>query len=147
MHNFFLVKNAYLIPQDRASCLSAFAMFPLMLNNHDDFIDACAAPGNKTSHLASLASEENNESEPKKLKSLNLETKCNLSNVFAFDRNERRYKKLNSFVKTVGGHNIQCQHADFLKVDPEDVKYKNVVGILVDPSCSGSGLIANIGKV
>ena len=32
-------------------------------------------------------------------------------------------------------------HCDFLKVDPADPKFANVRAILLDPSCSGSGIV------
>ena len=33
---------------------------------------------------------------------------------------------------------------NFLKVDPNEEKYKSVRGILVDPSCSGSGMVTRL---
>jgi 25S rRNA (cytosine2278-C5)-methyltransferase len=36
--------------------------------------------------------------------------------------------------------NVISKNLDFLKVDPNDLMYENVKGIIVDPSCSGSGL-------
>ncbi len=33
---------------------------------------------------------------------------------------------------------------DFLKSDPADPRYKNVRAIVVDPSCSGSGMVSRL---
>ncbi|XP_016119385.1 probable 28S rRNA (cytosine-C(5))-methyltransferase [Sinocyclocheilus grahami] len=46
-HNHFLYKAGHIILQDKASCLPDFLLNPRVGSN---VIDACAAPGNKTSH-------------------------------------------------------------------------------------------------
>ncbi|XP_016401868.1 LOW QUALITY PROTEIN: probable 28S rRNA (cytosine-C(5))-methyltransferase, partial [Sinocyclocheilus rhinocerous] len=50
-HNHFLYKAGHIILQDKASCLPAFLLNPRVGSN---VIDACAAPRNKTSHLAAI---------------------------------------------------------------------------------------------
>jgi 16S rRNA C967 or C1407 C5-methylase (RsmB/RsmF family) len=39
---------------------------------------------------------------------------------------------------------VNCVLGDFLKTDPNDEKYKNVRYIMLDPSCSGSGMLNNL---
>ena len=39
-------------------------------------------------------------------------------------------------------NNVQCRNADFLQIQPL-LKYKNIKFILLDPSCSGSGMLTN----
>ena len=40
-----------------------------------------------------------------------------------------------------GADNVQCFNCDFLKTEPQD--YNNVKLMMVDPSCSGSGMLVN----
>lgn len=37
---------------------------------------------------------------------------------------------------------IETRLQDFLEVDPADKRYSNVTAILLDPSCSGSGIVS-----
>ncbi|XP_009463120.1 PREDICTED: putative methyltransferase NSUN5 [Nipponia nippon] len=50
-HDNLLYTSGHIILQDKASCLPAFLLAPAA-GSH--VIDACAAPGNKTSHLAAI---------------------------------------------------------------------------------------------
>jgi putative methyltransferase len=53
LHQHEFVKEGKIILQDKASCFPAFVL--MQKGKHwGDAIDACAAPGNKTSHLASI---------------------------------------------------------------------------------------------
>lgn len=80
--------------------------------------------------------------------------------IFAFDRSSSRISILkdrlgdlapsvmldDDYAKSKTNNNnfpvsICPRHEDFLKVDPSDDKYKNVTSILLDPSCSGSGIV------
>nr|CCA14824.1 conserved hypothetical protein [Albugo laibachii Nc14] len=123
-----LVKEGKLILQDKASCFPAYVLLSDPAWNGGDIIDACAAPGNKTSHLAMLLDK----------KAVGMSTK---SKVFAFDRSAARLKILESRLKSCGADGIvlaSCQ--DFLNTDIHDPRYANVKAILLDPSCSGSGM-------
>jgi 16S rRNA C967 or C1407 C5-methylase (RsmB/RsmF family) len=39
--------------------------------------------------------------------------------------------------------NVTSIHADFLEVNTQDERYKNVRFVMADPSCSGSGMLNN----
>ncbi|XP_056130513.1 probable 28S rRNA (cytosine-C(5))-methyltransferase isoform X2 [Lampris incognitus] len=117
-HDHFLYKAGHIILQDKASCLPAHLLNP-PLGSH--VIDACAAPGNKTSHLAAIMK--------------------NKGNLFAFDLDAKRLSTMATLLLRAG---VTCQHLanqDFLKVDFGDPRYKDVEYILLDPSCSGSGMV------
>lgn len=110
--------NGEIIIQDRASCFPAFILNPKA--GKDVIIDACAAPGNKTTHLAML------------LKNFK-------SSVFAFERDQNRGQTLKKMLKTAGALNcVKPTIADFTSTDPKE--FDQVTGLLVDPSCSGSGI-------
>lgn len=119
--------DAYLrgevIIQDRASCFPA----QILLGKeslHQEVIDATAAPGNKTTHAASLLA------------------KSDDSVVYAFERDNQRVKVLKTMCEKATGKSrknlIQVTHADFTSVLPQD--FPTVTGLIVDPSCSGSGI-------
>lgn len=84
-------------------------------------IDACAAPGNKTSHLSMILN--------------------NTGKVFAFDKDNRRLQLLKKLTSKAGCKNINAQNLNFLDIDPNDPQYQYVEYILLDPSCSGSGIV------
>lgn len=68
-----------LILQDKASCLPAFILSP-PLNAH--VIDACAAPGNKTTHLAALMK--------------------GTGQIWAFEKNTKRFHTLQTMLEKTG---------------------------------------------
>jgi putative methyltransferase len=119
------------IIQSKSSCIPPYLLCKGILKNKDkvtkriDFIDACSAPGNKTTQLA--------EYWPK-------------GNVFAIERDNKRFNLLNSRTQFFGFSNITCIYDSFLNLDPKDRKFENVRFILVDPTCSGSGMINNLNK-
>ncbi|VVT45794.1 uncharacterized protein SAPINGB_P000894 [Magnusiomyces paraingens] len=158
-----LYTSGKLIIQDRASCLPATILVhnlkalgvdlkpPSELQSGQklkkgeadkssiQLIDACAAPGNKTTHLTGLsltayprlfaaAFTKNGNKNP-------LQHKF----VAAFERNEFRAKTLSKMLNVAGASkyvNVNVQ--DFTQSKPSD--YPNVSGFVVDPSCSGSGI-------
>ena len=135
-----LVKDGQLIIQDKASCMPSQILYDAWesLDVGGDFIDCCAAPGNKTSHLASL------------LDSFMKGNKCQgrNSNVFAFDKSKERSVLLQDRMRNAGAANIvHVTNQDFLTVKHDDEKYRNVTAILLDPSCSGSGVVRALERV
>jgi len=144
--------------QDKSSCFSAYCLVhgfhDSPLDSYADsnqtrvYIDACAAPGNKTTHLAALAAAACND--PKTPKS-------NVK-IHAFDRSRTRYESLQRRVinhmpddgndknkkSRIQVHTV-C--GDFLETSSEDPTYANVTDILLDPSCSGSGIFSREGTV
>ena len=117
LHDHPMVRDGRLILQGKASCLPAAALAP---EPGWEVLDCCAAPGNKTTHLAALVGVE--------------------GKVRAFDADVRRLKRLKANCALAGAGDIvtaRCQ--DFLTLDPEAPEYAAVRGVLLDPSCSGSG--------
>ncbi|KAJ5552035.1 hypothetical protein N7535_000018 [Penicillium sp. DV-2018c] len=126
-------KNGEIILQDKASCFPAY----LLLGDRGpedawqgDLVDGCAAPGNKTTHMASLIAKQykgRTKSGPK---------------IFSMDASTMRSKTLQKMVGLAGADSVTVlQGQDFLALDPEDERFENVTGLLLDPSCSGSGII------
>lgn len=119
-------KSGSIILQDKASCFPAYLLDP---KPHDgDVIDGCAAPGNKTTHVAAI------------IKSQEAQLP---QTIHAFEKDARRAKTLNKMVKMAGADSFTHVHQgqDFLKVDPSHPQFRNVSAILLDPSCSGSGIV------
>ncbi|KAI8381385.1 S-adenosyl-L-methionine-dependent methyltransferase [Radiomyces spectabilis] len=121
LHDHPLYLSGDIILQDKASCFPAHvAQAP----EGAHAIDACAAPGNKTSHLSALMK--------------------NTGRIWAFDLDERRLNLLKRLTTKAGCKNISPVHGSFLEVDPTDPQYANVEYFLLDPSCSGSGIISRL---
>lgn len=108
-------KEGKIVIQNIASCLPAYILDPLP---NSRIIDACAAPGNKTSHLSNLLK--------------------NTGKVYAIEVDPKRFKILNYHVNKLGLKNVETINKDFFDIKPD--KYSNIDYIVVDPSCSGSGM-------
>ncbi|KAJ3917093.1 S-adenosyl-L-methionine-dependent methyltransferase [Lentinula edodes] len=113
-------KNGKVILQDKASCFPAVVLNP-PVSPSGAVIDATSAPGNKTSHLSTLM--------------------CNTGTLFAFERDRKRFSTLQAMLSKARCKNVEPVNTDFLLVDPMDPKYSGVTHILLDPSCSGSGIV------
>ena len=120
------VKGAIII-QDKASCFPAYLLD--VQSDDGDAIDGCAAPGNKTTHLAAIMSEGGANSQKRK--------------VFAYEKDKIRAVTLQKMVKRASADSIVTvkASADFLRANPDSDEFANVGAILLDPSCSGSGIV------
>ncbi|KAL7541641.1 hypothetical protein ACHAXR_011076 [Thalassiosira sp. AJA248-18] len=152
------VKSGKIVLQDKSSCFSALVLahgLGKCANEEGkvescDYIDACSAPGNKTSHLAALvhSSIGDDDTTTKKKKKKGKANKP-ISTIFAFERSESRYKILDDRMKLLvpppsdNGNKVAVVpiHGDFLKADPSDPQFASVRAIMLDPSCSGSGIV------
>eukprot|EP00850_Spirogloea_muscicola_P023636 SM000373S13618 [mRNA] locus=s373:46324:50619:- [translate_table: standard] len=119
LHDHYLVKSGSLILQGKASCLPAQALAP---EPSWEVIDACAAPGNKTVHLAALMK--------------------GRGRIIACEKDRGRFKRLKCTVELAGASNVEARLQDFLDTDPASPDFARVQGLLLDPSCSGSGMSA-----
>ena len=113
-----------LIIQDKASCFPALLLDPQ--DGGGDILDACAAPGNKTTHLAAL-----------------LRVSGTPGRIWACERDKQRAGTLRSMIAKAGAEEMVSilANQDFLKLNPSHSPARDVRAILLDPSCSGSGII------
>lgn len=139
-------KQGRIIFQDKASCFPATLLDPRSDGSiAGDVIDACSAPGNKTTHLTALlaaavteVSSESGEANDEKRR----------PKIFAVERDPTRSKTLQKMITTAGCTSSTCPvdvqplpNQDFLRLSPNDPRFAEVSSILLDPSCSGSGII------
>ncbi|KAG8470226.1 hypothetical protein KFE25_008647 [Diacronema lutheri] len=121
VHAHELVASGRAILQDKASCMPVLA---LRARPGWRCVDACAAPGNKTTQLAAAVGAR--------------------GRIVAFERDARRAELLSRRVGEAGAHAIvEVRHADFLSARPAD--HRRVRALLVDPTCSGSGIVGRLG--
>ncbi|KAK4222198.1 hypothetical protein QBC38DRAFT_513108 [Podospora fimiseda] len=121
-------KRGEIILQDKASCFPAYLLDPRPEEEEgEDIVDACSAPGNKTTHLGAILSERGG----------------GKSRVYAFEKDKVRAKTLEKMVRVAGLEEVTRIYAgmDFLRSDPESSEYAKVSCLLLDPSCSGSGIV------
>ena len=120
--------SGIIILQDKASCIPADLLnVPL----GSKVFDACAAPGNKTTQLVAAIGP--------------------TGNVFAVEKDSKRAETLKNMVEKAGALACTTQmffaklvttilNADFTTLNPSDKRFTDITHILLDPSCSGSGL-------
>lgn len=120
-------RDGHLILQDKASCFPAYMLNPK--TGQGQCIDACAAPGNKTTHLAAILYEQ-------------IQGQASSQgHIHAFERDKARSIVLREMVSKAGAtKHVSVHQMDFLTSDPSDEKWKDVSALLLDPSCSGSGM-------
>ncbi|WKX93314.1 hypothetical protein Q1695_010955 [Nippostrongylus brasiliensis] len=123
-HRYWLVEQRYLILQDKASCLPAFLLAP---SPGSHVFDTCAAPGMKTSHVSAMLGGE--------------------GKVWAMDRSEDRVEIMSKILEECGVQNASLFHGDFLKTDVNDKKFSKVKYAIVDPPCSGSGMVKRMDEL
>ncbi|MGK3736315.1 MAG: putative methyltransferase [Bacillariaceae sp.] len=152
-----LVVSQKVILQDKSSCFSALCLVHGFGDNNNGsnnskdngyhYLDACAAPGNKTCHLAALVQAgKANDSRS--------------SIIYALDKSPDRYKLLKRRMdELVPQRTVQCHNFDFFDVSLDHKKkenrdetrkdnidnklFKRIRAIMLDPSCSGSGMTTN----
>lgn len=129
--------NGELILQDKASCFPGVLLRDLEPSS--DVVDGCAAPGNKTSQLGEIAytirqRSGDGETGPR---------------VYAFERDPHRAKILHKMLGRAGLADSVTVKAgvDFLTSDPYSTELANVSALLLDPSCSGSGIVNRDGHL
>lgn len=118
-------REGKLIFQDKASCFPAYLLNPG--SDDGDIIDATAAPGNKTTHLAAILRSQKEEG----------------ARVIACEKDAFRSKTLLKMTKLADPEGIikVKSEQNFLKLGPNSKDYSNVTGMVLDPSCSGSGIV------
>ncbi|SJX66375.1 uncharacterized protein SRS1_16696 [Sporisorium reilianum f. sp. reilianum] len=132
-----MYRDNWVVMQDLASCFPAYILDP---PKGASVVDATSAPGNKTSHLSAIMF-------TKRSSSLAQRTDEDTGRIDAFERDAVRYKTLVKRLAAVGAladkttstGNVHAQRRDFLTTQPAD--YPLVTHMLLDPSCSGSGIV------
>ncbi|CAD6194061.1 unnamed protein product [Caenorhabditis auriculariae] len=123
-HEYWMVEERYLILQDKASCLPAFL---LEATPGSHIFDTCAAPGMKTSHSAAILN--------------------NKGKVWAMDRAADRIETMKSLLEASGVTCAAVFCGDFLKTDVNNKKFNKVEYAVVDPPCSGSGIVKRMDEI
>ena len=114
-----------IILQDKASCFPAHLLDPRA--GEGDIVDACAAPGNKTTHLAALLCKQQD---------------GHATKISACERDMTRANTLKQMLHKAGAGDLVTVHKqDFLKIQPQASPWNTVTNLLLDPSCSGSGIV------
>ncbi len=114
-HRFY--DSGKVLLQDRASCLPVAALRP---PRDSVVLDACAAPGMKTTQLAAAVGR--------------------VGKVYAVERSKERADVLRKMLADSAADKVtDVVEANFLDLDPS--QYQDVEHIVLDPSCSGSGML------
>ncbi|KAL8818315.1 MAG: hypothetical protein Q9223_003019 [Gallowayella weberi] len=120
-------RTGLVILQDKASCFPAYLLGPKPEDGTS--LDACAAPGNKTTHLAAILHGQ--------------AQNAYKARIWACERDKARAETLRTIVRLTGCLDTVTVKAgqDFLLLDPGQTPWKEVGSLLLDPSCSGSGIV------
>ncbi|XP_018346921.1 PREDICTED: probable 28S rRNA (cytosine-C(5))-methyltransferase, partial [Trachymyrmex septentrionalis] len=115
-HHHSGYRDGKLLLQDKASSLPVYLLNPI---SGSTVLDMCAAPGMKATHVA--AKLQNN------------------GKVYAVEMDAKRFKTLLTQLDKTHALCVEPLNQDVLTLDPK--LYSHVEYILVDPTCSGSGII------
>lgn len=119
-----------IILQDKASCFPAHLLLGTVDDEVGELIDGCAAPGNKTTHLAAILGSHTPSGQARPCR------------IYACERDAARAKTLQRMVDKAGPSQVQVMaRQDFLALNPHDPRFADVTHLLLDPSCSGSGIV------
>ena len=121
LYQHSLVTEGRLLLQDKASCLPVACLDP---PSGASLLDACAAPGMKTSQAAGAVGKS--------------------GKVIAVERSSKRAGTLREILAKSDGNTVTTVlESDFLDVKPEE--HPDVEYLVVDPSCSGTGMVLRPG--
>lgn len=112
--NNSLFQEGVLTVQDESSMLVA----PLLKNHGKSYMDLCAAPGGKATHLGEIVDEG--------------------AMVYAYDLYDNKIKKIKENIKRIGLHNMTAKKQD-AKIGNEEMNESS--NVLLDAPCSGLGII------
>lgn len=168
IHAHPLVKQGKLLLQDKASCLPAAVLCDLVPNDFTKqipaegfglLVDGCSAPGNKTSQLVEYTAasnyyqnisttktenkNDNNEEGDDAAVPVAPVSTGSRTQVVAVERDASRFKLLQQRMQQLTGGNVACRRGSFEEVF-EQGECENVGAILLDPSCSSSGVLSRI---
>lgn len=125
LNSLDLLKHSKATFQDKASFMAVEA---LDVKPGQNIIDACFAPGGKTSLIAT------------KMR--------NKGKILAYDKDKGRLISAIRFLKLQGVTNVKSECVDFSSVKlrrlPKNNNVKQFDSILLDPSCSGSGIQSRV---
>ena len=74
--------------------------------------------------------------------------KCPCKHIYAFDKDPARKRLLQSRMTNAGAKAlVEVTETDFLTIDTTSEAYTRVTAVLLDPSCSGSGVVRDLGRL
>ena len=126
-------RDGHVILQDKASCFPACLLNPRLEDGN--ILDACAAPGNKTTHIAAILHAHGASSKGRVIWACESDKPRAAVMQRMVDR-----AAANEFIKLQAGQ-------DFLGLRPEEPPWNGIGALLLDPSCSGSGILGRDDKV
>ena len=164
-------QDGQVILQDLASCFPAQILVDHFERHHiarkkkgkansGVALDATAAPGNKTSHLSALLHELCKKHQSLSISLTALEhdqgrfrtLRSQMQKAGTLSGNEKptgvssKPKSPTSLAQGPGALNVECRKQDFLATDPttEGSDWARTVMLMLDPSCSGSGILGRL---